>query len=220
MRTGRKTYFKWYTLGEEIANSVTHGVGALLSLAAMALLVARAASHAPAGLVGPYVVGTSIFGASLVILYLMSTLYHSIAHPPTKSFFAILDHNAIFILIAGTYTGYCLSVLYGPLGWVYFGIVWALAALGILIYSIYRERAHWVTFALYLVMGWLVLLIGRQMYDVLPPVSWNLLLFGGITYTLGCVFFLMKKIRWMHSIWHLFVLGGSVQHFFSLYFAI
>ena len=209
-----------YTLGEEIANAVTHGVGAGLSVAALVLLIVRAATCAPQGLVAGYVVGYTIFGASMLILYLISTLYHALPPSTAKRVFARLDHSAIFIFIAGSYTAFCLGPIYGSAGWWLFGTLWALAVVGIVAYCVYEKRARLFTLILYLVMGWFAVLISRQLYAVLPQASWNMLLLGGVSYTLGVVFFVMKKFRWTHSIWHLFVLGGSVLHFFSLFWAI
>jgi len=209
-----------YTLGEEIANAITHGVGVGLSIAALVLLIVHAANNAPEGRVGGYVVGYTLFGVSLILLYTTSTLYHSFVPSTTKRVFAILDHSAIFILIAGSYTAYCLGPLYGSQGWWLFGTIWALATIGIVAYSVYDARARKFTFALYLVMGWFVLLVAPRLFRTLPSISWQALLYGGVSYTVGCIFFSLKKIRWMHSIWHLFVLGGSILHFFSLYWAI
>ncbi|MDO5581919.1 MAG: hemolysin III family protein [Planctomycetia bacterium] len=211
---------KPYSLGEEIANSITHGIGVLLSISALVLLIIRAVYRAPDGLTAPYVVGFAIFGSSLIILYLMSTLYHAITHRGAKFVFCILDHSAIYILIAGTYTAFCFSVLYGAVGWYIFGIIWFLAVAGILLFTFYGNRAKWLSLGLYLLMGWLITVIGNLMYLSLPPISWNFLVYGGIAYTLGCIFFLMKDVPWMHAVWHLFVLSGSCLHFFSLYFAV
>lgn len=209
-----------YSLGEEIANAITHGVGAGLSVAALVLLIVRAASYAPSGIVGGYVVGYTIFGASMLILYLISTLYHALPPSKGKRVFARLDHSAIFILIAGSYTAFCLGPLYSSAGWWLFGTQWALAIVGIVAYCVYEKRARLFTLILYLVMGWFGLLISRQLCAVLPHASWNMLLLGGVSYTLGVAFFVIKKIRWMHSLWHLFVVGGSIFHFFSLFWAI
>lgn len=211
---------KPYSLGEEIANAITHGIGALLSVSALVLLIVRAMNHAPDGLTAPYVVGFTIFGSSMILLYLMSTLYHAITHPGTKFVFCVLDHSAIYILIAGTYTAYCFSILYGTVGWYIFGIIWFLAISGILLFTLYGNRAKWLSLGLYLIMGWLIISIGHLMYLSLPAISWNFLVYGGISYTLGCLFFLMKNIPWMHAVWHLFVLAGSCLHFFSLYYAV
>ncbi len=210
-----------YTLGEEIANARTHGIGVFLSISALVLLVIRAACNAPEGLTGPYVVGFSIFGSSLVLLYSMSTLYHAISNPRAKHVFSILDHSTIYVLIAGTYTAFCLSALYGASGWVLFGVVWFLAVTGILIDLFCPNRVKkWLSLTLYLVMGWICLIVIRPLSQAMPSISMVCLFVGGVSYTVGCLFFVMKKIRWMHSIWHLFVLGGSVMHFFSLYFSI
>lgn len=209
-----------YMKGEEIANAVTHGIGTGLSIAALVLLVNRAIDKAPPGLVTPYVVGCAVFGASLILLYLMSTLYHALAATRARFVFSILDHSAIYVLIAGTYTGICLTVLYGPLGWILFGIIWFLAVIGVVVYAIWQNKYHWISFSLYLIMGWLVLAIINHLWVILNPAARTFLLAGGIAYTLGCIFFLMKNVRWMHSIWHLFVLAGSISHFFALYLAL
>lgn len=209
-----------YTLGEEIANAVTHGIGAALSVAALVLLIVRAACEAPSGSVGGYVVGYTVFGASLLLLYLISTLYHALPVSKAKRVFARLDHSAIFVLIAGTYTAFCLGPICSGAGWWLFGTIWGLAIVGIVAYSVYEKRASLFTQILYLVMGWFVVLVVKQLGLVIPQISFTMLVAGGLSYTIGVAFFAMKKIRWMHSVWHLFVLGGSVLHFFSLYWAI
>lgn len=209
-----------YTLGEEIANAITHGIGAGLAVAALVLLIVRAAVNAPAGYVGGYVVGYTIFGASLFLLYLISTLYHALPPSKGKRVFARLDHSAIFLLIAGTYTAFCLGPIFSGTGWWLFGTIWALAIIGITAYCVYEKRARSFTLTLYLVMGWFVVLVVRQLTLVVPHISIVMLVIGGISYTLGVIFFMMKKVRYMHSVWHLFVLGGSILHFFSLYWAI
>ena len=216
--TKKQTYPKLYTLGEEIANAITHGIGVFLSIAALVLLIVRACG-AERGAAG-YVVGYTIFGVSLIALYLMSTLYHSFTPSRVKKVFSVFDHSAIFILIAGTYTAFCLGPISGWDGWWLFGTIWALAIIGIVAYSVYGERARHFTFTLYLVMGWFAALVVKRLYLLLPTISWHMLWIGGVCYTAGCIFFLMKRVRWMHSIWHLFVLAGSITHFFSLYFAV
>ena len=208
-----------YTLGEEIVNSITHGIGALLAIAALVLLVIRAATRAPEGETAGYVVGYTLFGATLVIMYLVSTLYHSLARCGAKRVFASLDHSAIFLLIAGTYSAYCLGPIYGGQGWWVFGTIWALAVIGIVSFSVYAYKASRFNLILYLAMGWFGVLVAPQLYEALPTISWTFLLLGGGLYTLGCVFFVVK-IRWMHVAWHVFVLAGSVMHFFSLYYLI
>lgn len=219
-KRGLATQTPLYSLGEEIANAITHGVGAGLSVAALVLLIVKAATAAPDGAVGGYVVGYTIFGASMLLLYLISTLYHALPISCAKRVFARLDHSAIFLLIAGTYTAFCLGPMYSEAGWWLFGTIWGLAVIGIVAYSVYEKRARVFTLILYLIMGWFVLLVVRQLYVSVPFISLVMLAAGGLSYTLGVVFFCMKKIPWMHSIWHLFVLGGSILHFFSLYWVI
>ena len=209
----------YYTLGEEIVNAITHGIGTLLAIAALVLLTIRAATRAPSGETAGYVVGYALFGTTLVIMYLVSTLYHSLARCGAKRVFASLDHSAIFLLIAGTYSAYCLGPFYGGQGWWVFGTIWALAVVGIVSFSIYAYRASRFNLFLYLAMGWYAALVAPQLYEALPRISWIYLLLGGGFYTLGCVFFVIK-IRWMHVAWHVFVLAGSIMHFFSLYYAI
>ena len=209
-----------YSLGEEIANAITHGLGACLSIAALPLLIVRAATRAPSDAIGGYVVGYSIFGSSMLFLYLVSTIYHALTPSRAKRVFARLDHSAIFVLIAGTYTAYCLGSLNSSSGWWLFGTIWALAAVGIVAYCVYDSRAKAFTLTLYLVMGWFAALVARQLFIVLPTISWTSLLIGGASYTVGVAFFLMKSLKWTHSVWHLFVVGGSVMHFFSLFWAI
>lgn len=210
---------KRYSTGEEIANAITHGIGAGLSVAGLVLLVIKAAFYAPAEYKASYITGFALFGSSLIVMYLFSTLYHALPLR-AKKVFGIFDHVAIYILIAGTYTGFCLSVLHGALGWVIFGIIWGLAAIGIVFYSVFGSKAKIASVITYIIMGWIIMFAVRPLKQVLPPLSFLLLTLGGIVYTLGCVFYTMKKYKWMHSIWHLFVLGGSVLHFFSLFFSI
>lgn len=200
-----------YSIGEEIANSVTHGIGAGLAVAALVLLSIRAASR-PDVSVTSYV----IFGVSLIVLYLASTLYHALP-AGAKNVFGVFDHASIFILIAGTYTPYCLSVLKGWVGWTIFGIIWGLAVLGIVLYAVFGRKARLVTTIMYIIMGWLIMSTTRELKTVMSPLSFRFLVWGGMVYTIGCVFYGLKKIKWMHSIWHLFVLGGSILHFFSIY---
>ncbi len=208
-----------YSLGEELVHSISHGIGALLSIAALVLLIIRAVSNAPEGRLAGCVVGFTLFGSSLIILYLMSTLYHSMLPRRARYVFKILDHSAIYILIAGTYSAFCLSVLPTASCWTLFGIIWGLAILGVTLDSVFGCRLVWVSFPLYLIMGWLALAVVRSLLVILPSISITFLLLGGISYTLGCAFFALKR-KWMHGVWHLFVLAGSVLHFFAVYFAI
>jgi len=207
---------KRYTLGEEIFNSISHGTGSLLSIAGMVVLIVFSAIYADAWAV----VSSCIYGASLVILYTMSTLYHAITNPRAKAFFRIMDHNTIFFLIAGTYTPYTLVTLRGKTGWILFGIVWGAAIIGIILNSIDLEKFKKISLVCYVMMGWVIIFAIKSMIQNLPSYSLIMLLIGGIFYTVGIVFYVIKKIKYFHSIWHLFTVAGSVFHYFSVLTAI
>jgi hemolysin III len=216
---------KRYTLGEEIGSAVTHGIGAGLSIAGLVLLVVRAVLFAPREYEAAYIVGFVIFGASLIILYLASTLYHALSNPIAKKVFGIFDHTSIYLLIAGTYTVYCLTALHGSLGWVIFGVIWGLAIIGITFYAIFGAKMRRLSSITYLPLGLLIVLASQPMRANLlaasgSNLSWYFLLIGGAFYIVGTVFYAMKKLRWTHFIWHLFVMAGSVFHFFSVYLSI
>lgn len=208
-----------YTLGEELVHSISHGIGTLLSIAALVLLIVRAATHAPDGATAPCVVGFTIFGATLIVLYTMSTLYHSMLPRPARRVFKILDHSAIYLLIAGTYTAFCLSILRGPMGWTLFGLIWGLAVFGVTMDSVYDCRLTWLSVPLYLLMGWLVVIAIGPLLAVIPPLSLKFLVAGGIAYTVGAVFFIIDT-KWLHAVWHFFVLAGSILHFFAVFYAL
>lgn len=196
------------TLGEEIANSISHGVGFLAAAAITPVLVIKAI---PMG--ASAVTGAAIFGATMVVLYLASTLYHAFPNSRAKRLFRVFDHSAIFFLIAGTYTPFTLSVLPGVWGWTLFGIVWGLALVGVLIKSIQQIGTSKLSIALYLGMGWLAILAIKPLYNTLP--AWGLfwLLAGGLIYSMGVFFFAYDhKIRYSHFVWHLFVLAGTACH--------
>ena len=201
-----------YPLGEEIANSVTHGVGALLAVAGLSVLVAFAAIRGTAW----HVVACSIYGSTLVLLYTASTLYHSIPNARAKRTLRILDHSAIFLLIAGTYTPFTLVNLRGGWGWSLFGVVWGLALLGILLQT-GRRRHPVVAVALYVAMGWAVVVAIRPLLQAIPRGGLALLVGGGLAYTIGIVFYASKRIPYAHSVWHGFVLLGSALHFFAIF---
>ena len=201
-----------YTVGEEIANSITHGIGAGLSVAGLTLLVALAAIYGDVW----RVVSFSIYGSSLVLLYLASTLYHSIQHPKVKRILRIFDHSAIYLLIAGTYTPFTLVSLRGPWGWTLFGLVWGLALLGIAFKTIFIGRYEKLATAAYVLMGWLVVIAFKQMLVAIPPGGIVWVVIGGVVYTLGVLFYAWEKLPYNHAIWHLFVLGGSACHFFAI----
>lgn len=207
----RTPHEKRYSLGEEIANGVTHGVGALLSIAALVLLVVFAALRGEAR----HVVSYAIFGSSLIILYTMSTLYHSMTIPRVKRILEVLDHSSIYILIAGTYTAFALTALPTAMGWWMFGVVWGLAVVGIAVKAIWFDRFKLLSVLGYVAMGWLIAPAFGELRERLPPDSLAFLVAGGIAYTVGAVFYMLKKVKWFHAVWHLFVLAGSALHFFS-----
>ncbi len=216
------TIAKRYSTAEEIANAITHGIGALLSVAALVLLVVKAAARAPEAAKPSYIVGFAVFGATLIILYAVSTLYHALTAHRAKRVFGVLDHSSIYLLIAGTYTAYCLTALHGALGWSLFGVIWAIAATGIVFYAIFGSRIRRLSAITYLPMSLIIIFAGKPMKSNLRALSgsdasWHLLLIGGAFYILGMVFYAMKKREWTHSVWHLFVIAGSAFHFFSVY---
>ena len=202
---------KAYSLAEEIANSVTHGLGALASLVALPFLVLAGLPHG----VG-VVVGNVVFGASLFLLYLSSTIYHSLARNRAKRVFRIIDHSAIYVLIAGTYTPFMLGVLRGPWGWALLGIIWALAVTGIVLKSIGGVRHPRLSTALYVAMGWVILVAARPLWHAMP--GWGLfwLAAGGVAYTAGVGFYAARRMRYAHFVWHLFVLAGTACHFIAV----
>lgn len=202
-----------YTLGEEITNAIVHGVGALLSIAALVLCVVFSAIHG-----NPYaVVSSCIYGTTLIILYTMSCLYHSFKINNAKRVFRIIDHCSIFLLIAGTYTPYTLVSLNETLGWVMFSIIWGSAIIGIILNAIDLKKFKKISMILYLAMGWAVIFTFKPLLRAIDMSGIYLLLAGGIIYTVGAIFYgIGKKYKYMHSIWHFFVLAGSILHFFSI----
>lgn len=203
---------KKYTLGEEIFNSVSHGTGGLLAIAGTVILIVLCAVYSNAWAV----VSACIYGASLIILYTMSTLYHAISHERAKRFFRIMDHNTIFFLIAGTYTPFTLVSLHGKTGWILFGIVWGAAIIGITLNSINLEKYRKPSIVCYIAMGWVILFAIKPMLEAVPKLSMIFLFVGGILYTVGIVFYAVKRFRYFHSVWHLFTIAGSIFHYFSV----
>jgi hemolysin III len=197
---------------QEIANSVTHGIGALMAIGALVLLVVFASLRGTAR----HVVGASLFGSALVLLYVMSTIYHALRAPRAKAVFKVLDHSAIFLLIAGTYTPFCLATLRGAWGWTIFGLVWGLATLGITFKSIFIHRMKSLSTAIYLLMGWIVLIALVPLCRALSVGGLMWLFGGGLCYSLGAVIYSRKSWRFHHAIWHLFVMAGSLCHFFAV----
>lgn len=199
------------TFSEELFNAISHGLGAMFAVAAMVLMIIRAQD--------PWqTVSACIYGASMFFLYMASTLYHSMFHERAKGILRVFDHCSIYVLIAGTYTPYTLVALRDTVGWPLFGIIWGGAILGIVLNAVSIERFKLISNILYLVMGWAIIMTLGPLNHAVAPMGVMLLVLGGILYTVGMVFFgLGKKMRGMHPLWHVFVLGGSVLHFLSVY---
>jgi hemolysin III len=202
------------TLGEEITNAILHGIGVGLAVAALSVLVVLASRYGDVW----YVVGFAIYGATLIILYLASTLYHSFPEGKVKRVFHLFDHASIYLLIAGTYTPITLIKLRGTVGWTLFGLIWGLAIIGIIfkIFSIGKCRI--LSTLLYIAMGWLVVIALNPLLAALNQTSIVFLFVGGVLYTLGTIFYAWKGKKYAHAVWHLFVLAGSICHFFTMLF--
>lgn len=200
-----------YGFGEEIANSVTHGIGALLSLVGLTLLIVFASLWGDAW----RIVSFTVYGVTLLILYLASTFYHSFSNPSVKRVFQVFDHAAIYVLIAGTYTPYTLVTMRGVWGWTLFGMIWGLASAGIILKVIFRNRYDFIFTGLYVAMGWLVVVALKPLLSSLSTGGAALLVLGGLSYTGGVAFYVQRR-QYSHAVWHLFVLGGSVFHYFSI----
>ena len=200
------------SLGEEIANALTHGLGFLLAVASLPILVWQAQRLGGAA----DVVGAAVFAATMVLLYGVSALYHALPAGTAKRWFQRLDHAAIYVFIAGSYTPFTLGVLGGPWGWSLFGVVWAAAAFGVAVKLLNRLRHPWVSTGLYVAMGWVAVVAVGPLVERMPPAGLAWLVAGGLSYTLGAIVFLLdNRVRYAHAVWHLFVVGGSVCHFFA-----
>ncbi len=203
------------TVLEEVLNSVTHGAGALLGVAGLVILLVKASGEKS----GIIITGISIFGSTMILLYLMSALYHSLSSTKAREVFKVFDHAAIFILIAGTYTPIAFAIG-GGWGWTLFGIVWFLAVLGIVLEAVFKSKIKKISMFIYLAMGWLIVIAWNPMLNSIHygMVSW--LLAGGLFYTAGVVFYILPGIRYFHVLWHFMVLAGTVMHFFGIYYYI
>jgi len=199
---------------EEVMNAVTHGIGTLLAVAGLVLLTVFAYLYGEIW----HIISFSIYGTTLVLLYLASTLYHSFTNERLKYIFKILDHSAIYLLIAGTYTPFTLVPLHGVLGWTVFGLVWGLAVLGIVLKVFFVGRFKVISTLCYILMGWFIIIAIKPLLATVatPGIIW--LIVGGLFYTLGSVFYLWHKLPYNHAIWHLFVLAGSISHFIAVFF--
>lgn len=202
-----------FSIKEEIANAITHGIGAVLAIAALVILIVFATINGT----GYHIVSFSVYGSAMLILYLASTLYHSLTHAKVKYLFRKFDHMSIFLLIAGTYTPFCLTVLQGWIGWTVFGITWACAIGGIVLKAFNTGKHERLSTLLYVLMGWLILPAIKPLYDAVNAKTFIFLMLGGACYTAGTYFFLKDTSKpYYHSIWHLFVLAGSTLHFFAV----
>ena len=201
------------TLAEEVANSVSHGLGFVMALAGAPILIVAATQRGTLS----DVIAVSVFAAAMVLMYLSSTIYHALPQGQAKRVFQVLDHSAIYLLIAGTYTPFTLGVLQGGWGWTLFGLVWGLAAFGVLVKAFAGIRWHGLSTALYIGMGWLALIAAKPLWESLPLAGLAWLLAGGIAYTAGVYFYAKKTLRFGHFVWHLFVVAGTACHFVAVW---
>lgn len=206
--------FNSQTIGEEIANAISHGLGTLLAVAATVVLIVRACFYGTA--IG--IVSACLYGATMILLYCFSTLYHSLTNKKAKKVFQIFDHCSIFLLILGTYIPVSLAMVGGAVGWVLFGIIATLTVVGIVFNAIDIVKWHKVSVVLYILMGWTVVAFGPLVLSAIPKGGLPWLVWGGVLYTFGVVFYILKKPKYMHFIWHLFVIGGTVLHYFFILF--
>ena len=201
-----------YSPREEAANVASHALGALLSLLGLVYLVTLACNFGTAW----HIIGAGIFGATLVFLYTASSIYHAVSGSRAKHLAKIMDHAGIYMLIAGTYTPFMIVTLRGPWGWSLLTLAWGLAIAGISLEALWVYRPKWLSAAVFLAMGWMILIAGKPLYLALPRPGMTLLIAGGLFYTFGTVFYVMKRVRYHHAVWHLFVLAGSACHFFAI----
>lgn len=211
MKKIKETILRVQSIGEEIANAISHGVGTFLSIAGMVILIVMAVKNEMGAIA---VVSAVLYGTGLILLYTFSSLYHSLTNKKAKRVFRIFDHCSIFLLILSSYIPLLLVVVGGALGWTMFGISTACAIVGIVLNSINLDRWDKLSMVLYIIMGWSAIMIIKPLYDILIAREMLLLLLGGIAYTAGIIFYKNKKLKYMHFIWHIFVLSGSVLHYF------
>ena len=207
---------KPYSADEELANSITHGLGVVIGIAVLTLLVVFTSLRKGAW----EIVSVSIYGATFILLYLGSTLYHSSRKPGVRRVMKIIDHSAIYLLIAGTYTPLALAPLRGALGWSIFGAIWGAALIGIFFKVFFTGRFKWVSLGSYLFMGWFCVVAIKPLFRELTTAGFVFLAAGGLCYSIGAIFYAWKSLKWSHAVWHLFVLAGSLCHFFSILFGV
>jgi len=200
------------SLKEEVANAITHGIGVGLAIAALVILVVFAARISDTW----KVVSFSIYGATMIILFLSSTLYHSFPQPYLKRFFRIMDHSSIFLLIAGTYTPVTIGSMRGGWGWALFGVIWGLTIVGIILKIFAMSKLKWLSIVVYLMMGWIILIAIKPLVAVVTTKFLIWILAGGLAYSLGIIFYVARKLPFHHAVWHMFVLAGSICHFFAM----
>ncbi|MDX8359677.1 MULTISPECIES: hemolysin III family protein [Bacillaceae] len=201
-----------FTKKEEIANAITHGIGALLSVAALVILIVTAATEGTAW----HVVSFTIYGVTMLLLFLSSTLVHSFPDGRVKDLFQIFDHSAIYLFIAGTYTPILFTVIKGALGWTLFGIVWGLAIAGVIFKVFFVKKFLYTSTFMYVLMGWIIVFAWKPLTVSIPVVGMYLLVLGGVLYTVGTIFYMWRSFPYHHAVWHLFVLAGSAAHFFAV----
>ena len=203
-----------YSLSEELLNAISHGLGALFGIVGTVLCIVKAANTGDPW----HIVSGSIFGVTVLLLYLMSCLYHALKVNMAKRVFRVIDHCTIFLLIAGTYTPFTLVTLRGTIGWVLFGIVWGMAVLGITLKAVNLKKFSKISVACYLVMGWAIIAAFQPLAEALAPQGVSLLIWGGIAYTVGAILYgIGAKVKYFHSVFHFFCLAGTVLHFFAIY---
>ncbi len=201
-----------YSIGEEIANSITHGIGALLGIAALVLSIVKAVADGG----GLLLCAALIYGISLIIEYTMSTLYHALTAVRAKRVFKVLDHSGIYLLIAGTYSPYCLITLW-DVGGLWLAIfVWVVSCIGIALEAFWTYRPRWISAVLYVLLGWSIVVYLPALYELMAPAGFWLLVAGGLCYTVGAIFYILKRVRYLHTVFHVFVLAGSVCQFLSI----
>lgn len=207
---------KKYSLLEEIAHSVSHGIGVILGIVGLVVMLWLSFEYGDIW----HVVSVSIYGFSVILLYSTSTLYHAITNARAKRFFQLMDHAAIFVLIAGTYTPFLLVNLRGPWGWTLFVIIWSIAIGGVMLETMKKERIKWLSLTLYLGLGWMALVAMKPMLELVNTTGLLLLLAGGLLYSFGVIFYVRKQMVFHHAIWHVFVLAASVAHFFAVIYGV
>jgi len=206
---------KAYSKAEEIANSVTHGLGVLFAVGALTALMVLTAYFGT----GLHLVSYLVYGISMLLLYTASTLYHALPGERAKRFFKICDHSAIYLLIAGTYTPFLVLNLSGTIAWIAIAVIWSIALVGIIFKLFFTGRFRGVSTLLYIAMGWMVLIVSKPLSSAMPAEAMNWLIIGGVTYTAGTLFYMLKDLRFSHAVWHLFVLMGSIFHFTAVLYA-